>query len=40
MQERKVPHEHTDSFGLYLEVTPSGGKYWRVKYRFGRKESV
>jgi integrase len=21
--------------GLYLEVTPSGGKLWRVKYRFG-----
>jgi integrase len=28
----------TDSGGLYLEVTPAGGKYWRWKYRFGDKE--
>lgn len=24
--------------GLYLEVSPAGGKYWRWKYRFGDKE--
>ena len=24
--------------GLYLEVSPSGGKWWRLKYRFDRKE--
>lgn len=28
----------SDEKGLYLEVTPAGGKYWRVKYRFGGKE--
>jgi len=27
-----------DSGGLYLEVAPSGGKYWRWKYRFLAKE--
>ena len=27
-----------DSGGLYLEVLPSGGKYWRMKYRFHGKE--
>lgn len=27
-----------DSAGLYLEVTPTGGKYWRLKYRYGGKE--
>jgi len=27
-----------DGGGLYLEVTPAGGKYWRMKYRFGGKE--
>jgi len=27
-----------DGGGLYLEVTPSGGKLWRHKYRFGGKE--
>lgn len=27
-----------DTGGLYLEVAPSGGKWWRLKYRFGGKE--
>lgn len=27
-----------DSLGLYLEVAPSGGRYWRMKYRFLDKE--
>ena len=27
-----------DSGGLYLEIPPTGGKLWRVKYRFGGKE--
>ncbi|MBI1732039.1 MAG: integrase arm-type DNA-binding domain-containing protein [Gammaproteobacteria bacterium] len=27
-----------DSGGLYLEVSPSGGKWWRFKYRFAGKE--
>lgn len=27
-----------DGGGLYLEVSPSGGKLWRLKYRFGGKE--
>ena len=27
-----------DSGGLYLEVNPGGGKWWRWKYRFGGKE--
>ncbi len=27
-----------DNGGLYLEVTPKGGKYWRFKYRFAGKE--
>ncbi|MFG6139067.1 tyrosine-type recombinase/integrase [Halomonas sp. B23F22_10] len=28
----------SDGGGMYLEVTPSGGKYWRLKYRFHGKE--
>ena len=28
----------TDGEGLYVEVAPSGGKWWRIKYRFGGKE--
>ena len=27
-----------DGEGLYLEVLPTGGKYWRMKYRFAGKE--
>lgn len=27
-----------DGEGLYLEVTPKGAKYWRMKYRFAGKE--
>ncbi len=27
-----------DSGGLYLEIAPSGGKWWRFKYRYGGKE--
>lgn len=28
----------SDERGLYLEVAPSGGKWWRLKYRFDGKE--
>ena len=27
-----------DERGLYLEIAPSGGKWWRLKYRHGGKE--
>lgn len=32
------PQRLFDGGGLYLEVAPSGGKWWRLKYRFGGKE--
>jgi len=28
----------SDGAGLYLEVSPAGGKWWRLKYRYGGKE--
>jgi integrase len=28
----------SDGGGLYLEIAPAGGKWWRLKYRFGGKE--
>ncbi len=34
----KKPARLFDGGGLYLEVSPSGGKWWRLKYRFGGKE--
>ena len=27
-----------DESGLFLLIVPSGGKWWRIKYRFDRKE--
>ncbi|MFA6904165.1 MAG: integrase arm-type DNA-binding domain-containing protein [Gallionellaceae bacterium] len=32
------PYKIADAGGLYLEVAPSGGKWWRFKYRFEGKE--
>lgn len=32
------PQKLFDGGGLYLFVTPEGGKYWRLKYRFGGSE--
>lgn len=32
------PQRLFDGGGMYLEIAPSGGKWWRLKYRFGGKE--
>lgn len=32
------PGKHFDGGGLYLELTKAGGRYWRMKYRYGGKE--
>ena len=37
-QPAKKPRKMFDGRGLYLEVAPRGGKWWRFKYRFGGKE--
>ncbi|HET7831821.1 MAG TPA: integrase arm-type DNA-binding domain-containing protein [Gallionella sp.] len=34
------PVKLSDEKGLFLLVTPSGGKWWRLKYRFGGKEKL
>jgi Arm DNA-binding domain len=31
------PTRMFDGGGLYLEVAPRGGKWWRLKYRYGGK---
>jgi integrase len=36
--EGKPRQRYFDSLGMYLEVTATGRKYWRLKYRFGPKE--
>ncbi|MET3243730.1 integrase [Burkholderia sp. OAS925] len=28
----------SDGRGMYLEISPAGGKYWRLKYRFNDRE--
>jgi len=33
------PKRLFDGGGLYLEVAPSGSRYWRIKYRFAGKEN-
>jgi integrase len=34
------PYKLSDGDGLYLLVQPSGGKWWRYKYRFAGKENL
>lgn len=34
------PAKLTDEKGLFLLVTPKGGKWWRLKYRFDNKEKM
>ena len=38
LKPKSKPYREFDSGGLYLEVAPSGGKWWRLKYRFQGKE--
>lgn len=35
---REKPYRLFDGRGLYLEIAPSGGRWWRFKYRFKGKE--
>lgn len=35
---REKAYRLADGSGMYLEVSPAGGKYWRFKYRFAGKE--
>ena len=37
---REKPYKLFDERGLYLLVSPSGAKLWRLKYRFGGKEKT
>jgi len=34
------PYKLSDGGGLYLEVDPSGGKYWQFKYRFPKEKRI
>ena len=30
----------SDGYGLYLEIRPNGSKYWRLAYRFQKKQKT
>jgi hypothetical protein len=32
--------KHSDGGGLYLYVSPAGGKFWRINYRFDGKQKT
>jgi integrase len=32
--------KYSDGGGLFLQVTPSGGKWWRLAYRFGGRQKL
>jgi integrase len=34
---REKPYKMADERGLYLLISPGGGKYWRLNYRFAEK---
>lgn len=38
LKPREKTYRLFDGGGLYLEVSPAGGKYWRWKYRFQGRE--
>lgn len=35
---REKTYRISDGRGMYLEIAPTGGKYWRLKYRFNARE--
>lgn len=38
LKPAEKPFKKADRDGLYIYVTPAGGKHWRMKFRHGRKE--
>ncbi|WP_324740048.1 Arm DNA-binding domain-containing protein [Tsuneonella sp. CC-YZS046] len=35
---KEKPYKLSDSKGLYFEISPAGGKLWRLKYRIDGRE--
>lgn len=40
VRNQPPPGRHYDGRGLYLQVTPAGARYWRMKYRHQGKEKL
>ena len=39
-QARDKPYKLADGGGLYLIATPSGGRWWRFRYRIAGREKL
>jgi integrase len=37
---KKADYKISDGFGLHLLITPTGGKLWRMQYRFASKQKL
>jgi hypothetical protein len=37
---REKDYKISDGYGLYLLITPSGGKLWRIQYRYDDKQKL
>jgi Arm DNA-binding domain len=40
LQPKTKQYKVADGGGMYLDVRPTGAKYWRLKYRIGGKEKL
>jgi len=38
VKPQEKPWKLSDGGGLHVQITPTGGKLWRLKYRFEGKE--
>lgn len=39
-KRREKPYKISDERGLYVEVRPNGGKWWRLRYRYAGKQKL
>ncbi|MSR16039.1 MAG: DUF4102 domain-containing protein [Gammaproteobacteria bacterium] len=39
-KSKRAPYKLSDGDGLFLLVTPTGGKWWRIAYRLGGKQKL
>ncbi len=40
LKPREKPYKVYDERGLYLQVFPTGGRLWRLKYRVAGREKL
>ena len=40
LQPKAQPYKVTDGAGLYLQIIPSGARYWRFRFRWAGKQNT